>query len=127
MVGKVDELVTFVSFFFKQKTAYEIPKRDWSSDVCSSDLSAYHAGNVNALAPDDGRGPADAGDFNFPRHVFAGGPFVRRSRVVGDTQRARPSKLRPVAGSKRHCEHGEQLQHGYILSRKRNGMRLDVA
>src|ERR1043166_2969933 len=24
--------------FFKQKTAYEIPKRDWSSDVCSSDL-----------------------------------------------------------------------------------------
>src|ERR1043166_1011888 len=25
-------------FFFKQKTAYEIPKRDWSSDVCSSDL-----------------------------------------------------------------------------------------
>ena len=26
-------------FFFKQKTAYEIPKRDWSSDVCSSDLA----------------------------------------------------------------------------------------
>src|ERR1043166_8405930 len=23
---------------FKQKTAYESPKRDWSSDVCSSDL-----------------------------------------------------------------------------------------
>jgi len=22
----------------KQKTAYEIPKRDWSSDGCSSDL-----------------------------------------------------------------------------------------
>src|ERR1043166_9861284 len=28
-------------FFFKQKTAYEIPKRDWSSDVCSSDLSDF--------------------------------------------------------------------------------------
>ena len=27
-------------FFFKQKTAYEIVSRDWSSDVCSSDLSA---------------------------------------------------------------------------------------
>jgi len=27
-----------IFFFFKQKTAYEIPKRDWSSDVCSSDL-----------------------------------------------------------------------------------------
>jgi len=24
---------------YHQKTAYEIPKRDWSSDVCSSDLS----------------------------------------------------------------------------------------
>ena len=28
-----------VFFFFKQKTAYEIVSRDWSSDVCSSDLS----------------------------------------------------------------------------------------
>src|SRR5213075_3605922 len=26
-------------FFFKQKTAYEITRRDWSSDVCSSDLA----------------------------------------------------------------------------------------
>src|ERR1043166_7899002 len=30
----------FFFFFFKQKTAYEIPKRDWSSDVCSSDLES---------------------------------------------------------------------------------------
>jgi len=28
-----------VVFFFKQKTAYEIVDCDWSSDVCSSDLS----------------------------------------------------------------------------------------
>src|SRR3546814_5228749 len=27
-----------VFFFFKQKTAYEMRIRDWSSDVCSSDL-----------------------------------------------------------------------------------------
>ena len=27
-------------FFFKQKTAYEIVDCDWSSDVCSSDLSS---------------------------------------------------------------------------------------
>src|SRR5216117_3809635 len=31
-------LVEFIFFFFKQKTAYEIRKGDWSSDVCSSDL-----------------------------------------------------------------------------------------
>src|SRR5216117_3542296 len=29
----------FFFFFFKQKTAYEIRKGDWSSDVCSSDLN----------------------------------------------------------------------------------------
>ena len=33
-----DFLLSFSFFFFKQKTAYEIRPRDWSSDVCSSDL-----------------------------------------------------------------------------------------
>src|SRR3546814_2881878 len=28
-------------FFFKQKTAYEMRISDWSSDVCSSDLTFY--------------------------------------------------------------------------------------
>src|SRR6056300_1789283 len=29
----------FFFFFFKQKTAYEISECDWSSDVCSSDVT----------------------------------------------------------------------------------------
>ena len=39
----------FFFFFFKQKTAYEIVVRDWSSDVCSSDLEEEYIksqGNV---------------------------------------------------------------------------------
>src|SRR3546814_8488142 len=32
-------ILSFV-FFFKQKTAYEMRISDWSSDVCSSDLSS---------------------------------------------------------------------------------------
>src|SRR3546814_4744710 len=32
-------------FFFKQKTAYEMRISDWSSDVCSSDLSSRPASN----------------------------------------------------------------------------------
>src|SRR3546814_7528149 len=32
-------LISVVFFFFKQKTAYEMRISDWSSDVCSSDLS----------------------------------------------------------------------------------------
>src|SRR3546814_5099347 len=31
----------FFFFFFKQKTAYEMRISDWSSDVCSSDLSGH--------------------------------------------------------------------------------------
>src|SRR3546814_10302366 len=33
-------------FFFKQKTAYEMRISDWSSDVCSSDLSAVFTMNL---------------------------------------------------------------------------------
>src|SRR3546814_14121778 len=33
----------FLFFFFKQKTAYEMRISDWSSDVCSSDLSPRRA------------------------------------------------------------------------------------
>ena len=36
---KSEEILMLVLFFFfKQKTAYEMCGRDWSSDVCSSDL-----------------------------------------------------------------------------------------
>src|SRR3546814_9826152 len=50
--------------FFKQKTAYEMRISDWSSDVCSSDLSAqddeqrghhehhHHHGHFRGLAAD---------------------------------------------------------------------------
>src|SRR3546814_4893423 len=42
---------SFFFFFFKQKTAYEMRISDWSSDVCSSDLSlenpfAYEHSNL---------------------------------------------------------------------------------
>src|SRR3546814_9761066 len=33
-------LSDLIFFFFKQKTAYEMRISDWSSDVCSSDLTA---------------------------------------------------------------------------------------
>src|SRR3546814_16246867 len=35
-------------FFFKQKTAYELRISDWSSDVCSSDLSNGGSGGNSA-------------------------------------------------------------------------------
>src|SRR3546814_507126 len=42
MLGLFLVFVLFV-FFFKQKTAYEMRISDWSSDVCSSDLSLHLA------------------------------------------------------------------------------------
>src|SRR3546814_5191221 len=39
--------VIFV-FFFKQKTAYEMRISDWSSDVCSSDLSSLQSDGSTA-------------------------------------------------------------------------------
>src|SRR3546814_4400171 len=36
-------------FFFKQKTAYEMRISDWSSDVCSSDLTADAVGDIRYL------------------------------------------------------------------------------
>ena len=40
-------------FFFKQKTAYEIVSRDWSSDVCSSDLSNIAGDPANVVVLGD--------------------------------------------------------------------------
>src|SRR3546814_4131065 len=39
----------FSFFFFKQKTEYEMRISDWSSDVCSSDLAIYSAGDGYTL------------------------------------------------------------------------------
>src|SRR3546814_4927966 len=36
-------------FFFKQKTAYEMRISDWSSDVCSSDLSPSRARSADRM------------------------------------------------------------------------------
>src|SRR3546814_4425553 len=41
-------------FFFKQNTAYEMRISDWSSDVCSSDLSMAPASAPLGLPPPPG-------------------------------------------------------------------------
>src|SRR5216117_3402778 len=56
-----DFLLFVFFFFFKQKTAYEIRKGDWSSDVCSSDLAS-------ALKAVYSASPAD---FDLPRAANA--------------------------------------------------------
>src|SRR3546814_8883192 len=46
-------------FFFKQKTAYEMRISDWSSDVCSSDLTECTSSDPAAPAAEAGILPGD--------------------------------------------------------------------
>src|SRR3546814_5367688 len=39
-------MLVSIVFFFKQKTAYDVRISDWSSDVCSSDLSPAESRRV---------------------------------------------------------------------------------
>src|SRR3546814_9762666 len=54
MVGLYSCIVNFLLFlyffFFKQKTAYAMRISDWSSDVCSSDLTPPASGGGTRLA-----------------------------------------------------------------------------
>src|SRR3546814_8824075 len=43
--------IVILFFFFKQKTAYEMRISDWSSDVCSSDLTGSAARGSAAVPP----------------------------------------------------------------------------
>src|SRR3546814_4061065 len=52
-----------VFFFFKQKTAYEVRISDWSSDVCSSDLTIDIDVDIAAAGQPFGEGGGD------PRHA----------------------------------------------------------
>src|SRR3546814_2523731 len=75
-------LFLFVFFFFKQKTAYEMRISDWSSDVCSSDLSTWAVADstiwrsrsvaisLSPLAPDTGSPLASISTFDRIGMVF---------------------------------------------------------
>src|SRR3546814_12147040 len=61
-------------FFFKQKTAYEMRISDWSSDVCSSDLTGERRAGAHYTPPEVSRRVAA---------MALGGPGAGARRVVG--------------------------------------------
>src|SRR3546814_5646275 len=77
MMEVYDGFVSYLFFFFKQKTAYEMRISDWSSDLCSSDLQCLGCRCRSDIA---------AHDLNFrivfldPAHTFydAGGMAMGR-------------------------------------------------
>src|SRR3546814_16652457 len=86
--------VSVYCFFFKQKTAYEMRISDWSSDVCSSDLSALE--DELGVAVDLDEVFADARPVALARNRLSGTavpdavpetpvPAAARTRVVSGT------------------------------------------
>src|SRR3546814_4129085 len=55
----------FFVFFFKQKTAYDMRISDWSSDVCSSDLSYREARNFGHVRFASGENHYTRFEFNY--------------------------------------------------------------
>ena len=73
-------------FFFKQKTAYEIKECDWSSDVCSSDLTMHYA--------------AMGGDRTILELIIASGGKINVKAIDGTT----PLHYAAMNGQKEACE-----------------------
>src|SRR3546814_4781235 len=72
----------FVIFFFKQKTAYEMRIKDWSSDVCSSDLPADRVegrGTISQEKAEQGRGSGRGISCRMPGLCPAMGEYPARA------------------------------------------------
>src|SRR3546814_5886685 len=74
-----------IVFFFKQKTAYEMRISDWSSDVCSSDLTTTK------------RGGGVSGEVSVPQVA------EDERRVIG-----RPQKRKHLRDELRHVGHRDR-------------------
>src|SRR3546814_3114104 len=85
-----------VGFFCKQKTAYEMRISDWSSDVCSSDLSEPM--QVAALGKAILDGLASAGALGVIKHIPGHGRALVDSHhelpVVDASEEERPEERR---------------------------------
>src|SRR3546814_7093691 len=100
--------LSYIFFFFKQKTAYEMRISDWSSDVCSSDLAGDEI--AHRLAPRFGvrrRGERVGED--------VGQDDARRRAIVEDLARPRHRRFR--FGKARHVLRVASEQHGHRVAR----------
>src|SRR3546814_9438607 len=100
-------------FFCKQKTAYEVRIRDWSSDVCSSDLTARR-GRVPWPRP------GAVGRRNGYHRVPGGGRSPGDGAAGVHGARADPGHHRPGRAHARDREAVAQLTKATVPSRKKN-------
>src|SRR3546814_9879424 len=110
-------MTILVFFFFKQKTAYEMRISDWSSDVCSSDLTLFNALVATVDAGDEVIIPAPYW-VSYPDIVaFAGGTPVIVEASAAQYYKITPAQLDQAITKKtrwvlfnRSEEHTSELQ-----------------
>src|SRR3546814_19182506 len=102
------------SFYFKQKTAYDMRISDWSSDVCSSDLSpvmrsavaAFGFVYIHPLADGNGR-----------VHRFLVNAILRRDGAVPEPVILPVSAvIIDASGERRHYDRADRTSVGYDKS-----------
>src|SRR3546814_11026373 len=107
---------SFVCFFCKQKTAYEMRISDWSSDVCSSDLLATRVVSLCSQ-------PACSRGDRSRRAVAACARLSQRQGVAswaaGPRDRAATARPAPTT---RHRPDRKSVEEG-----KRVSVRVDLA
>src|SRR3546814_17005277 len=91
---------SFVFFFFKQKTAYEMRISDWSSDVCSSDL-ATEAGDGEDQRFDVRRQAGEIDRNGFVVAVTFAGKVVTAvtDRAIAADELLEPDSFDEIAGA----------------------------
>src|SRR3546814_17932281 len=88
-------------FFFKQKTAYEMRISDWSSDVCSSDLTARREQDMENR-------PA----FGFAQRSVVHVPLDRSQDVVTDRRSGAQLARDPAMGDETSQPESSRLEQG---------------
>src|SRR3546814_7469684 len=94
-------------FFFKQKTAYEFRISDWSSDVCSSDLTSI---SPMISAPDRPGSLVCGGPSSHGSSASSCRASTRGSASSSAPPRTAPRKIAPARWSARSEEHTSELQ-----------------
>src|SRR3546814_7109184 len=108
-------------FFFKQKTAYEMRISDWSSDVCSSDLSQRvtqaHSDTVSGTASSNRRRVGDLmygaamTTRSFAALISSSMPTPGRTTAISFVALFREEEARHLSPFLPHLEHPVLLAH----------------
>src|SRR3546814_1367839 len=88
-------------FFFKQKTAYEMRISDWSSDVCSSDLTPVAAARWARLHSPSAGPPPEARQRGEHQGLL---PFRSRRKIDAPVLSAKRGTRRPDGRRPRRSE-----------------------